>query len=193
MRTADEDLEATARKVKRLFLIGVERAAGDGTCTDDLWLLFKSMGLLLKADVQELEGVNSMIKSICQRCPNLTLPVLDARLRLKKALGFGGRWMATPTTPISTLAECAGHFAEAALRSGLRETCRKHRSALLLVRILVGGSSANDGFSRAPRPHLRRRDRLRGGRCQVGEVAPHHGSIGMLAQHSPESLQATSF
>jgi hypothetical protein len=91
LETADEDLESCARKVKRLFLDDVTVVRDTGTCPDDLWLLFRTVGLIFKADVQELEGVNSMIKGINSRCPNLTLPLLDARIKIKKALGFGAR------------------------------------------------------------------------------------------------------
>ena len=103
LETADEDLEVTARKVKRLFRVGVEQAARDGTCSESLWVFLRTFGLVFKADVQALEGVNSMIKSINGRCPNLSLALLDARLRSRKHMVLegslwllrgraGGRW-----------------------------------------------------------------------------------------------------
>ena len=38
-----------------------------------------------------MEGINSMIKSACKRCPHISLPLLDARVGIKRALSLGER------------------------------------------------------------------------------------------------------
>ena len=38
-----------------------------------------------------MEGINSIIKSACKRCPHIFLPLLDARVGIKRALSLGER------------------------------------------------------------------------------------------------------
>jgi hypothetical protein len=54
----------------------------------------------LFSDVQELEGVNSLVRVANTRCPNIGLPLLNARVALKKALGLGHAEASTRWTDI---------------------------------------------------------------------------------------------
>ena len=84
--------DTNASKVLQNFRAALEHSAITGECNcDELVYLIRSVCLFLKADVQANEGVNSLIKRVSSQCPNIGLPILDARLKAKKALGVGSR------------------------------------------------------------------------------------------------------
>lgn len=89
-------LEVFARKLRHLFTPDLEEASLRGTTSLALHTFIRCVGAVMHADVQECEGVNSLIKAINSRARNLSLVLLDARVRAKKALGLGAR--GAPTT-----------------------------------------------------------------------------------------------
>jgi hypothetical protein len=75
-----------------------------------LWSLISAVRCHLKADVQACEGFNSLIKTIAHRSPGISLPTLNARLQLKKALGvFGLVYLKTSGCFCVYCARCASH------------------------------------------------------------------------------------
>jgi hypothetical protein len=53
---------------------------------EQLWCAVRMMRACLLSDVQECEQVNSMIKAINIKSPNIGLPLLDSRIKLKKRM-----------------------------------------------------------------------------------------------------------
>ena len=51
-----------------------------------LWALLEGMSRLLRAETQAVEGINSMIRIMDKRSPNISLELLSSRLVIKKAL-----------------------------------------------------------------------------------------------------------
>ena len=62
-----------------------------------LWSIVSLMQRFLYAETQAIEGLNSLVKLIGKRCPNISLELLSSRLSLKKQLGLvdGGRQKAS--------------------------------------------------------------------------------------------------
>jgi len=87
--TPDDKLDDTTRKLKTWCLEDFQNAQRTGLCGKKLWCILKIMSRILKCDVQENEGVNSLITFITGKARNITLPLLSARVVLKKALGLG--------------------------------------------------------------------------------------------------------
>ena len=69
----------------------LQQASALGTCGPKLFTVIKLARMFLKADVQENEGANSLIRCITDRAKNIGLPLLCARTCIKKALGLGAR------------------------------------------------------------------------------------------------------
>ena len=86
-----EQLDHNTRKLVRLLRPDFEEAAASGTCGPNLWAFAMSLRAYMKADVQNCEGMNSLIRSINERCKNIGLPLLSARCVMKRALGVGAR------------------------------------------------------------------------------------------------------
>ena len=67
----------------------IEEAASLGVCGLKLITISKVIRERMTSNTQEIEGVNSIIRLISERCRNVGLDLLDARVRVKKALGLG--------------------------------------------------------------------------------------------------------
>ena len=68
--------------------------------------------------VQRNEGMNSTIKHIAAKCPNIGLPLLSARVGTASALGVNGRmhsrkWSNIRAPAAKLSAECVEHFGQA--------------------------------------------------------------------------------
>jgi hypothetical protein len=87
LHTDDASLEINARKIKALFTQELTVAAEDGRLGKRLWAVLRAMSEIQPVDVQEMEGVNSMVKLICTRSRCITQQLLDSRIKVKKALG----------------------------------------------------------------------------------------------------------
>ncbi len=71
------------------FTEDLAEAASTGLCTLRLYTHIATIRIMLAGDVQENEGVNSLITRMVERSPHIGLPLLCARVRIKKALGVG--------------------------------------------------------------------------------------------------------
>ena len=63
-----------------------------------MFTLVKCISISIKADVQEIEGINSMIKRIGERAPNMSLGLLWARIAIKKRLNNDVRTKGRPSS-----------------------------------------------------------------------------------------------
>ena len=97
-RVAKEMLEATvlesnARKLRTLCRDELEHLAQEGrfdlTATrqgSKLYAIVSTMAELLKGDTQLVESINSIVRLIGTRCPNIDLETMSARITTKKAV-----------------------------------------------------------------------------------------------------------
>lgn len=100
MATPANLLEVNARKVKRMFFADLQHAQETGKVSVRLFSLVRTIGTMTYVDVQGNEGVNALLKSIKDKAPNISLPLLSSRVVLKKELGVGtamGGEQGTPT------------------------------------------------------------------------------------------------
>ena len=96
--TPPSDLEINARKIRLLCDSDLRQAAAHGTTGIFLFTLVKCISISIKADVQEIEGINSMIKRIGERAPNMSLELLWARIAIKKRLNNDVRTKGRPSS-----------------------------------------------------------------------------------------------
>ena len=90
-----DGFDDTAMKLKAWCRGDLEQAALDGTTGQQLHTCVFLIRAHVHADTQENEGANSVIRVISDRCRNIGLPLLDARVRLRKALGLAQRGQRT--------------------------------------------------------------------------------------------------
>lgn len=95
LETADEELEANACKFKLHCRKELESVVESGeiplTATrqgSKIWALLNLTADALLVDTQEVEGINSMIRLIGQRCPAISLSSMSSRIVLKKSVGM---------------------------------------------------------------------------------------------------------
>jgi hypothetical protein len=79
-------LKVNARKLRQLARNDIEQAARDGTTGLRLYTIILGLRRMAKSDIQCLEGVNSMVKCIGNRAPNMSLALLASRIVSKKPL-----------------------------------------------------------------------------------------------------------
>ena len=91
MSTSNDLLHITALKVKWCFAAELTHSAQFGTLCLDLWVIIWSICVSWRPDVQEIEGVNNVIQQLCNKCPHIALPLVDARVALCKQIGLGSR------------------------------------------------------------------------------------------------------
>ena len=58
-----------------------------GKLGKQLYTLLKAVRRIFKQDVQENEHINSIIKILCKRSPNMTLALLSSRIGLNGYFG----------------------------------------------------------------------------------------------------------
>ena len=93
MSTSNDLLHITALKVKCCFAAELTHCAQFGTLCLDLWVIIWSICVRWCPDVQEIEGVNNIIQQLCNTCPHIALPLVDARVALTKQIGLGSRYL----------------------------------------------------------------------------------------------------
>lgn len=89
-----DHLEPTTRKIRALCKHELQHCYDTGIFEKEskspsgplLFCLIKSLALLMPSDTQVIEGMNSIVKLIGRRCPNITLELLSARLVVKRFL-----------------------------------------------------------------------------------------------------------
>ena len=53
----------------------------------EMWCFVAILAHSLVLDIQDIEGLNSLIKIMCNRAPSMSQMLLDARLKIKRSLG----------------------------------------------------------------------------------------------------------
>ena len=91
----------TIFKLKDAFRFDFEHAAATGQIPKVLYHYVTLLATLWNADVQEIEGINSLVKLQCKKAPRISLAVLDARIHLTKYLGLGRRGAPTRWQAVS--------------------------------------------------------------------------------------------
>ena len=90
------DLDPTTRKIRELCFLELKHIADHQVFKQDLaspsgsllWALVEGMAQLCRADTQSVEGINSMVRVMSKRSPNISLELLASRLTIKRALGL---------------------------------------------------------------------------------------------------------
>ena len=92
-----EQLDPSTRKIRILCDRELRHMAKHGTFSDVtsesgsfLYAFLKSLARMQPVDTQAIEGINSVIKLVGRRCPNISLELLSARLAIKRALSEDG-------------------------------------------------------------------------------------------------------
>ena len=84
-------LHITAAKFRVCFsgalAIAADTGAFDMRAFAPIWLI----ACFWRGGTQEVEGVNSLLQCITRRAPSMSLPLLDARVAIRKAAGLGTR------------------------------------------------------------------------------------------------------
>lgn len=83
------DLDSATRKLRTQFQSGLVVVAESGYLGPKLYIVLLACRTMAPADNEEVEGANSLIKNISTACPRIDLPLLAARICIKKHLGVG--------------------------------------------------------------------------------------------------------
>ena len=114
MDTADPDLDINTRKLKTRLRADFAEAAASGMCPARLFVVASALRRKLKADVQEIEGINSLIRIQGERSPHISLELLSSRICIKKALGVGS---SSSLLKLSALQASANKLMDSCLRA----------------------------------------------------------------------------
>ena len=90
------DPDPTTRKVRELCFLELTHIADHQVFKQDvaspsgslLWAIVEGMSQLCRADTQSVEGINSMVRVMSKRSPNISLELLASRLTIKRSLGL---------------------------------------------------------------------------------------------------------
>ena len=83
-------LEINALNISILYNSDLERMKSEGTCGEEFWALIYMIAKKWRADTQEVEGLNSALKALIQKAPNVSLVLASARLLIRKMLTIIG-------------------------------------------------------------------------------------------------------
>lgn len=86
LNTPDDELEITARKIKKTSHADLVQASIYGTTGIALWLKIKMIAVMICGDSADLESTNNILKTIGKRAPRITLELMNARMAAKKKL-----------------------------------------------------------------------------------------------------------
>ncbi|CAE7386592.1 unnamed protein product [Symbiodinium natans] len=92
-----EDLDHSSRKIRALCSRELQHMRDHGVFPDVpsvsgsfMYGFLKSLARMQPVDTQAIEGINSVIKLVGRRCPNISLELLSARLAIKRSLTEDG-------------------------------------------------------------------------------------------------------
>ncbi len=116
-------LDISSLKLRIILKDDLEFAAMYGVCGVTLWSVAMCLRESLQGDVQVCEGYNSLVKISSTRCRNISLPLLAARVGLKKTLGLGSRgasskWSNIRERALEVLNQALSHYDEASVVLG---------------------------------------------------------------------------
>ena len=116
---ADSDL---AVKVKHAFQSDLEYAAVTGLLTIPLDSFLKAWQAVLPLDAQIVEGTNSLAQGMCTRAPNMKIPLLNARISIKKNVKLTPRFLADTDGEIDAYMEEPGRAKHSTTEQGTQST-----------------------------------------------------------------------
>jgi hypothetical protein len=98
-------LEINALKFKCLFSTALTEASQTGLLAKDVLLFLRTLRYSWTCSTQDVEGRNSIVKIMSDRCPAAGVDLVSERLRIKASLGLGHRGAATSWSAVKPLAE----------------------------------------------------------------------------------------
>lgn len=81
------ELDVNTRKIRQMCYPDVVIAATQGTNSLMLDTILRTIGQRLQPDVQDVEGINSLLKMMGKRSPNMSAALLSSRVAIKKSIG----------------------------------------------------------------------------------------------------------
>ena len=115
-------LDASTQKIRRLCERELHHLKDNGVFPDVasqsgsfLYALLKGLAKMVPADTQAIEGINSVIKLVGRRCPNISLELLSSRLTVRRSLSEDGsmrrskKWSSIKTTAEAMFQTIAGY------------------------------------------------------------------------------------
>lgn len=81
-----QDRSGFTSKFRHIFRQALQHAADTGLLQDDLYEFLSDLSSMWELDTQEVEGMNGLIKLMLGLAPNIRLPLLSARVTIKKTL-----------------------------------------------------------------------------------------------------------
>ena len=88
LRTRDDALHGTVLKLKEMFPASLAVVAAGDDVPASLFVCLRLIVFWYWGDSQEMEGVNSLLKMAVSRSPTISLPLLCARVALRKDIAF---------------------------------------------------------------------------------------------------------
>jgi hypothetical protein len=98
-------LEANALKIRCLFFEELSIAAKTGTLCPTVLSFLRGIRYHWTCTTQDIEGRNSLVTIMADRCPNASLDLVSERLKIKTALGLGFRGASTSWTSVKPKAD----------------------------------------------------------------------------------------
>ena len=88
----EKSVHENVKKLDDLFRPELEQARVTGTLPNDsrIYFLLRPLAERWSCDIEDVEGINSMISVQAKRSPHLAIPLLSSRIGISKACGVGG-------------------------------------------------------------------------------------------------------
>ena len=125
LSAGEHDLDQTSSKIRAIFHRELMEAQGNGCLHPNLWRLLRQVATHWTLDTAEIEGVNSIIKTVSSRAPYIGWTLMSARIANKKnttALLSQDFAAAGPDAVKAFLQTCTNHHDQA--RALLANTSR---------------------------------------------------------------------
>ena len=87
------------------FVTALRDASRDGTLSSDCLAFLRSVRYLWSCSTQDIEGRNSLISIMTDRCPSASIDLVSERLRIKSALCLGHRGASTKWSAVKPFAD----------------------------------------------------------------------------------------
>lgn len=88
----EKSVHENVKKLDDLFRPELEQARVTGTLPNDsrIYFLLRPLAERWSCDIEDVEGINSMISVQAKRSPHLAIPLLSSRIGISKTCGVGG-------------------------------------------------------------------------------------------------------
>eukprot|EP00959_Pyramimonas_sp_CCMP1952_P077781 1625901-Pyramimonas_sp.AAC.1 len=112
-----DNLHITAAKVVHMFQAEIREASRTGVLSMRVWMPLYLASVFWRGDTQEIEGVNNLLQTVVRRAPSIGLPLLDARVAIRKTACLGVRGASLKWTDVAprvnaAIAEAIDHASE---------------------------------------------------------------------------------